>query len=110
MSAPDRPVAAEAGHRARFVGCVVPRGRHQVGWQQYLDEVPEAGYVWTELGPQGFLPQDPEQLKDELDRRGLTVCGGTVFAGLHHGKEALDDAIEAFGREARLLARSVRST
>jgi inosose dehydratase len=27
-----------------------------------------------------------------------------VFAALHHGKEALDTAIEAFGREARLLS------
>jgi inosose dehydratase len=27
-----------------------------------------------------------------------------VFAALHHGKEALDAAIEAFGREARLLS------
>ena len=23
---------------------------HQVGWQQYLDEVAAAGYLWTELG------------------------------------------------------------
>ena len=60
-----------------------------MGWKQYLDEVANAGYVWTELGPQGFLPQDPQQLRDELDQRGLKVCGGTVFAGLHKGKEAL---------------------
>jgi inosose dehydratase len=76
---------------------------HQVGWKQYLDEVAAAGYLYTELGPQGFLPQDPAQLRDELDARGLTVCGGTVFAGLHKGKEALDTAKEDFGREARLL-------
>ena len=62
-----------------------------------------AGYVWTELGPQGFLPQDPQQLRDELDQRGLKVCGGTVFAGLHKGKEALDKAIADFSREAKLL-------
>ena len=74
-----------------------------MGWQQYLDEVAQAGYLWTELGPQGFLPQDPAQLRDELDQRGLKVCGGTVFAGLHKGKEALDKAKEEFGREAKLL-------
>jgi inosose dehydratase len=77
---------------------------HQVGWEQYLDEIVQAGYVYTELGPQGFLPQDPEQLKDELAARGLTVCGGTVFAGLHKGPEALEVARSTFGREARLLA------
>jgi inosose dehydratase len=85
-------------------GVWFPEDPHQVTWRQYLDELPKAGYVWTELGPQGFLPQDPAQLRDELDSRGLSVCGGTVFAGLHRGKEALDEAIEAFGREARLLA------
>jgi inosose dehydratase len=77
---------------------------HQVSWRQYLDEIARAGYVFTELGPQGFMPQDPEQLKDELAARGLTVCGGTVFAGLHRGAAALEEARLAFGREARLLA------
>jgi inosose dehydratase len=85
-------------------GVWFPTDPHQVGWQQYLDEVAKAGYVYTELGPQGFLPQDPAQLNDELAARGLTVSGGTVFAGLHKGKAALDKAIEDFGREARLLA------
>src|SRR3954468_1987172 len=81
-----------------------PEDAPQVNWREQLGALPKAGYVWTELGPQGFLPQDPAQLRDELDSRGLSVCGGTVFAGLHRGKEALDEAIEAFGREARLLA------
>ena len=85
-------------------GVWFPADPHQVGWQQYLDEVAKAGYLYTELGPQGFLPQDPAQLNDELAARGLTVSGGTVFAGLHKGKEALDKAIEDFGREARLLS------
>jgi inosose dehydratase len=77
---------------------------YQVGWEQYLDEIARAGYVYTELGPQGFMPQDPEQLKDELAARGLTVCGGTVFAGLHKGVEALETAKRTFSQEARLLA------
>ena len=85
-------------------GVWFPTDPHQVGWKQYLDEVARAGYVWTELGPQGFLPQDPAQLRDELASRGLKVCGGTVFAGLHKGAEALDKAIADFGREARLLS------
>jgi inosose dehydratase len=77
---------------------------HQVTWETYLDEIARVGYVYTELGPQGFMPQDPGHLKDELARRNLTVCGGTVFAGLHKGREALDKAIAEFSREARLLA------
>lgn len=85
-------------------GVWFPQDDHQVGWQQYLDEIARAGYSHTELGPQGFMPQDPSQLRDELAARGLTVVGGTVFAGLHKGAEALAQAKEAFGREARLLA------
>jgi inosose dehydratase len=85
-------------------GVWFPSDPHQVTWDTYLDEISRVGYVYTELGPQGFMPQDPAQLRDEMDSRGLTVCGGTVFAGLHKGKDALDKAIEEFGREAKLLA------
>jgi inosose dehydratase len=49
------------------------------------------------------MPQDPAQLRDELASRDLTLCGGTVFAGLHRGQQALDEAIENCGRESRLL-------
>jgi inosose dehydratase len=84
-------------------GVWFPEDPHQVTWTQYLDEVAKAGYTWTELGPSGFLPQDPERLRDELDRRGLRVCGGTVFAGLHRGADALKEAIENFSKESRLL-------
>jgi inosose dehydratase len=77
---------------------------HQVTWDVYLDEISRAGYLYTELGPQGFMPQDPARLKDEVGQRGLTVCGGTVFAGLHRGSDALAKAKDDFGREAALLA------
>ena len=46
-------------------------------WEQYLDQVAEAGYRATELGPLGFLPRDPYRLKDELGRRGLALIGAT---------------------------------
>jgi inosose dehydratase len=75
----------------------------QVSWTQYLDEIARAGYLWTELGPSGFLPQDPAQLRDELGARGLQLCGGTIFAGLHRGADALEEAVEACSGEARLL-------
>ena len=85
-------------------GVWFPSDPQQVTWDVYLDEIAAVGYVYTELGPQGFMPQDPSQLQDELDRRRLTVCGGTVFAGLHKGKEALDKAITEFSQEAKLLS------
>ncbi len=84
-------------------GVWFPRDDHQVGWKQYLDEIGQAGYSWTELGPSGFLPQDPDQLLDELGSRGLKLAGGTIFAGLHRGADALDDAVDACGKESKLL-------
>ena len=71
-------------------------------WQTYLDEIARVGYVYTELGPSGFLPQDPNRLREELGSPGLTVSGGTVFAGLHRGKEALDEAVSRFDEAAVL--------
>ena len=48
---------------------------HQTPSLRFLDEVAQAGYRWIELGPYGYLPTDPDQLKPELDRRGLGVTG-----------------------------------
>ena len=59
--------------------------------------------MWTELGRRASCRRTRQQLRDELDQRGLKVCGGTVFAGLHKGKEALDKAIAEFSQEAKLL-------
>ena len=85
-------------------GVWFPSDPNQVTWDVYLDEIARVGYVYTELGPPGFMPQDPQQLTEELAQRNLTVCGGTVFAGLHRGAQALDQAKADFGREAKLLA------
>lgn len=57
-------------------GINYPTG-NAVGWPAYLDEVAAAGYRGTELGPFGYLPKDAGLLKDELGRRGLTLCGAT---------------------------------
>lgn len=57
-------------------GIAYPTG-NAVGWRQYLDEVAEAGYKGTELGPFGYLPKDATLVGDELARRGLTVVGAT---------------------------------
>ena len=44
----------------------------------FLDQAAQAGYKTLELGPVGYLPTDVEQLRDELDSRGLSICGGTA--------------------------------
>jgi inosose dehydratase len=64
----------------------------QTPWQRYLDEVQAAGYRYSELGPFGYLPTDPGIVREEYARRGLTLTGGTVFAALHKGRAALEQA------------------
>lgn len=84
-------------------GVWFPEDPHQVPWNRYLDEVVEAGYTWTELGPYGYLPTDPARLQDELGSRGLRLSGGAVFAGLHRGAEAYEQALADCRVEAELI-------
>ena len=59
----------------------------QTPWSRYLDEVSEAGYHWTELGPYGYLPTDWKTLRDELDNRQLKLSGGFVMRPLEDPQE-----------------------
>ena len=79
-------------------GVWAPNTPGQVPWRQYLDEVVEAGYEWTESGPYGYLPTDVPTLRSELARRGLKISATTVM----HGH--LDDPADWPGLEARVLA------
>ncbi len=77
----------------------------QTPWDRFLDELSEVGYQYLELGPYGYLPTDPEQLRDEVGRRGLTVAAGTVagFSGLHK-KDEFDSVLAETRRVAELTA------
>jgi inosose dehydratase len=79
----------------------------QTPWDRFLDELAGVGYEWLELGPYGYLPTDPARLRDELDRRGLKVAGGTMHG--HSGLHRADDfpAIEEATRKVAELTRAV---
>ena len=47
-------------------------------FEQVLNEIRDAGYTGTELGPWGYLPTDPARLRDELDKRGLKMLSTFV--------------------------------
>jgi inosose dehydratase len=64
-------------------GVWFPDDPKQTPYTRFLDEVAAAGYQWIELGPYGYLPTDPERLRDELGSRGLRLSAGTVFERLH---------------------------
>jgi len=66
-------------------GVWFPNHEKQVTPEQCLNEMRDAGYAGVELGPWGYLPNQAEQLKDELAGRNLQLVAGTV------GGDFLDD-------------------
>ena len=60
--------------------CEIPGWGPQLPFDRVLDEIRDAGFDGTELGPWGFLPTDPASLAAALARRGLTMAG--AFAPL----------------------------
>lgn len=47
-------------------------------YTQVLDEIVETGYSGIELGPWGFLPTDPDKLREELEKRNLKLLSSYV--------------------------------
>ena len=52
-------------------------------WREVLRQCAEAGYRGIELGPIGFMPEDPAVLGPALDEHGLELIGGVVFRPFH---------------------------
>ena len=93
-------------------GVWFPSDPKQIPWQRCLDEIAEAGYEWTELGPYGYLPTDLSVLRSELERRKLNISGTFVMPHLEDRdawpeieKEAtrVGDSLTALGAEFVLL-------
>lgn len=72
-------------------------------WSKVLDDCKEAGYKGIELGPVGFLPEDPAELGDALGSRDLTLIGGVVFRAFHDA-EKWDDVLDGAVRTCKSLA------
>ncbi|RZQ60675.1 TIM barrel protein [Amycolatopsis suaedae] len=74
--------------------CEVP------GWGRVLDadtvltEMADLGVRATELGPPGYLPRDPGELRALLDSRGLRLVGGFLAVALHTDPAAAVAAAE----------------
>ena len=85
-------------------------------WQSVLEQCAGAGYKGIELGPIGYMPEDPPVLADELGKHDLSIIGGVVFRPFHDaGKwdEVLDaskrtcEALVAHGAEHLVLIDSI---
>jgi inosose dehydratase len=93
-------------------GVWFPSDPRQTPWSRFLDEVAEAGYRWTELGPHGYLPTDLGTLREELARRSLSACAGfimrhledpAVWPDLQRDVRALGATLAALGAPCMVL-------
>ena len=63
--------------------CEVPGWGYQLEPNKVLAEMRELGLAATELGPDGFLPADPDELAATLDEYGLEAVGGFTPVLVH---------------------------
>ena len=77
----------------------------QIPYGKVLDEIAEAGYAGTELGPYGYFPTDPNELIPELSRRGLQLVASFVPIPLAH-PERHEAGYQDAMKVAQLLAQS----
>lgn len=77
-----------------------PRNPH---WRTVLRECAEAGYTGIELGPVGFMPEDPARLGEALAEHDLELIGGVVFRPFHD-PDAWADVLDAITRTCKALA------
>lgn len=71
-------------------------------WQQVLEEARGVGYRGIELGPVGYMPEDPVLLEKALQSRDLELIGGVVFRPFHD-PGAWEDVLDGVVRTCRSL-------
>ncbi|MEK6320848.1 MAG: TIM barrel protein [Acidobacteriota bacterium] len=77
----------------------------QAAYGKMLDEMAEAGYEGTELGPYGYLPSESERLIAELSSRGLRLVSAFVPLTLAE-PERHEASFQEAMKVAELLARA----
>jgi inosose dehydratase len=71
-------------------------------WQRVLNECKQAGYNGIELGPIGYMPEDPAVLGEALAARDLTLIAGVVFRSFSDPAK-WDDVMQASVRTCKAL-------
>ncbi|WP_419911536.1 TIM barrel protein [Hoeflea sp.] len=72
-------------------------------WRTVLAECKNAGYHGIELGPVGYMPEDPAELGDALAENELELIGGVVFRPFHDPSQ-WDDVLDGSIRTCKALA------
>lgn len=73
------------------------------GYARVLDEMAQSNYAGTELGDWGFMPTDPDILRQELQSRKLSLLGAFVPVALVN-PDAHQDGVNSALKIAQLLA------
>ena len=71
-------------------------------WRDVLRENADAGYKGIELGPVGFMPEDPAILADALAEFDQTLIGAVVFRPFHD-PDKWDEVMDASVRTCKAL-------
>jgi inosose dehydratase len=72
-------------------------------WKSVLKQCADAGYKGIELGPVGFMPEDPVELGEGLAEHDLELIGGVVFRP-YHDPDAWEDVLDGTLRTCKALA------
>ena len=81
----------------------VPGWGHQMGAERVLDEAASLGLSAIEAGPEGFLPDDPDDAARMLGEQDLGQVGGFVPVVLHRAK-CRERELAAVERQAAFFA------
>ena len=80
-----------------------------LGWGHLMDrdrvmtEMAQVGLSATEIGPDGYLPQDPAELREYVARYEMRIVGGFVPAVLHR-QDRFEAGLDYVDRASRQLA------
>ena len=83
-------------------GVEFPDDPRNPAWKTVLKECADAGYKGIELGPVGFMPEDPVVLGEALSEHDLELIGGVVFRAFHD-PEAWDNVLDGTHRTCKAL-------
>jgi inosose dehydratase len=82
-----------------------PGWGHLMDRDRVMSEMKESGLTATELGPDGYLPTDPDELADYLASYDFAVVGGFVPALLYR-PDRVDRELAYVDRASRQLSRT----
>lgn len=95
-------MAISIGNAPCSWGVEFPDDPRNPPWETVLRENAEAGYTGIELGPVGYMPEDPARLAEALDRHGQQLIGGVVFRPFHDPAQ-WDDVLDGNIRTCKAL-------